>query len=379
MSSVEYIDSIFTAPINWVDTAPNTDEIGDFEGRGVRDLTQMHFWEGYRFTQAMIVLAGLGIAGLEVAVCYSIVMAYPKDFVAEFTGSVGGMILFSTIGATFLAVVNLHAYADPGYRTRIREGLENGQIGVLEFIDEHGWESIRNWGLWVPADQEPLCTKELLAEKLYDALMSENTRFFSIDTKDYDTGIKSLSEDIYLPVYPSISMELDKNAFYVALDHDIFSEQQLAGLHAKWSQEFIQGIENNNEYFITAILFQWKEIQKAGLDQLDQLQKYKKVFDWVEHQHQDFTEHYKAYLRTVYQIFSWGSYSALQKLQKNAPQGVEEVELSQEVVDTLPDFSQQSWMMTAYSRYTEKSTLLNDWWKEYMSQLDENYRNEFQK
>lgn len=363
--------SFFTTPIQWADVSePQTDATTD-----VRNYKEVSFRETQLYSQIWAVaVACLSIrfAVSMIKLSFEMIDHGHKPALA-FTVYMVSMISCMIIPlVTAVYLIEYIAYTDPNSRQQARLELENFEISIGDFIAKHGWDNIVEWGLRVPEDQEPLCTKEMLRDYFFSKYTTSSNNEGLVPTLKEMSFDLVTRDDIFREKVEQHFFSVDQHStsrFLELLSYELFTPQQTEKLHQEF-RRVIKEYSKDPKKLTVALLLNWHQIKQAGLDSVEELADWK---PWLEENAPLFDPLYKLYMDKVNSIVA-GQFFELGSQYCSVFIGDSQAVATKEVVDTMPKYTALfiSFDETYNSEYIGT---LNDWFHQHLDAILETRQN----
>ena len=314
----------------------------ELEGKPVYDATKISFWQNKKLRQAVGIIAVAALTVLSVVLTARYLgphMMRSRDGAEALIWIYILEVLLGVLG--IVTILNHKGYQDPESRKGYRVELETDKITVVNFINKHGWKEMRIWGFFLAEDQEPLCTKKLLAEKILKTFSSRLTTYLVNSYRQEREVV--IHNQYYTSRHPYSYYAMSAPHLWEALDHGVFTAEQ----KEKVKKEF----ENHFDGFSVMELFaNWNAMKKAGFHEVPGKQK---ICQWIESNHVRFEQLQRLYVERA--NFFLKKISGIQM-----PEHKEYTAPSKELSDSLPPFEAR-WYH-GFQKYIEGLNELNRWY-----------------
>ena len=177
--------------------------------------------------------------------------------------------------AAYFAILSYHLltksyYTDQNARRKIREELEQDPSSIHDFIELHGWDNIRRYGLHIAPNLEPIASKDQMHAIAFIILKDDPISFFN----------RIELNKTYLPI--------NAGSFWEMIDHNLFTEKEIDGFAQKLAS-------NVHKISLVNLLANYPKIKEFKLDRYF----HQKQVTFLNHQLDEFNKTKRAYIKKV--------------------------------------------------------------------------------
>ena len=173
--------------------------------------------------------------------------------------------------AAYFAILSYHLftksyYTDQNTRKAIQLEIKQNPGSIHDFIETHGWDNIRRYGLHIAPNLDPIVNKEQMREIALTILKDDPISFFN----------RIELNKTYIPITPG--------SFWEMIDHKLFTEEEIDGFAQKLAKNvaqisFVNLLENYPRIKEFKLDRYFDQKQVAFLDnQLNEFEKTKEAY-----------------------------------------------------------------------------------------------------